>query len=115
MLLMKATAFVAKLQYPDALDIVVLGMETASDISHSEDALYLDAREWTDDQQLKARRLQKDLDMLQTPRMSEIRDQEYPDPIVPRIVLPRGVRISRNEPCPCGSGRKYKRCHGLST
>jgi preprotein translocase subunit SecA len=24
---------------------------------------------------------------------------------------PRG-NISRNAPCPCGSGRKYKRCHG---
>ncbi len=21
-------------------------------------------------------------------------------------------KVSRNEPCPCGSGRKYKRCHG---
>jgi preprotein translocase subunit SecA len=21
-------------------------------------------------------------------------------------------RISRNAPCPCGSGRKYKHCHG---
>jgi preprotein translocase subunit SecA len=21
-------------------------------------------------------------------------------------------RISRNAPCPCGSGEKYKRCHG---
>ena len=21
-------------------------------------------------------------------------------------------RISRNSPCPCGSGRKYKHCHG---
>ena len=20
--------------------------------------------------------------------------------------------VSRNDPCPCGSGRKYKRCHG---
>jgi preprotein translocase subunit SecA len=20
--------------------------------------------------------------------------------------------ISRNEPCPCGSGNKYKHCHG---
>jgi preprotein translocase subunit SecA len=25
----------------------------------------------------------------------------------------RGERkIGRNEPCPCGSGRKYKHCHG---
>ncbi|MDE2765178.1 MAG: SEC-C metal-binding domain-containing protein [Chloroflexota bacterium] len=20
--------------------------------------------------------------------------------------------MGRNEPCPCGSGKKYKRCHG---
>jgi len=22
------------------------------------------------------------------------------------------AKIGRNEPCPCGSGRKYKKCHG---
>jgi uncharacterized protein YecA (UPF0149 family) len=22
------------------------------------------------------------------------------------------ARIGRNDPCPCGSGKKYKRCHG---
>jgi serine-type anaerobic sulfatase-maturating enzyme len=27
----------------------------------------------------------------------------------PRI----SVRVSRNDPCPCGSGLKYKKCHGL--
>jgi preprotein translocase subunit SecA len=21
-------------------------------------------------------------------------------------------KVGRNEPCPCGSGRKYKACHG---
>ena len=25
-----------------------------------------------------------------------------------------GPKIGRNDPCPCGSGRKYKRCHGAS-
>ncbi len=24
-------------------------------------------------------------------------------------------RIGRNEPCPCGSGKKYKKCHGAAT
>ena len=24
----------------------------------------------------------------------------------------RWVRLGRNNPCPCGSGKKYKRCHG---
>jgi uncharacterized protein YecA (UPF0149 family) len=23
-----------------------------------------------------------------------------------------GEKIGRNDPCPCGSGKKYKRCHG---
>ncbi|HEU0086180.1 MAG TPA: SEC-C metal-binding domain-containing protein [Pseudonocardiaceae bacterium] len=26
-----------------------------------------------------------------------------------------GQEPARNEPCPCGSGRKYKRCHGAPT
>jgi preprotein translocase subunit SecA len=25
-----------------------------------------------------------------------------------------GNNISRNAPCPCGSGKKYKRCHGAA-
>jgi len=23
-----------------------------------------------------------------------------------------GARVGRNDPCPCGSGKKYKHCHG---
>jgi preprotein translocase subunit SecA len=23
-----------------------------------------------------------------------------------------GPKIGRNDPCPCGSGKKYKACHG---
>ena len=26
--------------------------------------------------------------------------------------LPEGMRVGRNDPCPCGSGKKYKACHG---
>ena len=26
-----------------------------------------------------------------------------------RNVLPK---VGRNDPCPCGSGKKYKQCHG---
>ena len=25
---------------------------------------------------------------------------------------PQGVRVGLNDPCPCGSGKKYKQCHG---
>ena len=26
-----------------------------------------------------------------------------------------GPKIGRNDPCPCGSGKKYKNCHGKET
>jgi len=25
-----------------------------------------------------------------------------------------GPKVGRNEPCPCGSGKKYKKCHGAA-
>lgn len=33
-------------------------------------------------------------------------------PAAREVVDKRFVNVSRNEPCPCGSGRKFKRCHG---
>jgi len=27
-------------------------------------------------------------------------------------IIPDKNKPSRNDPCPCGSGKKYKRCHG---
>ena len=31
-----------------------------------------------------------------------------------RLDAPSGVvpEVGRNDPCPCGSGKKYKKCHG---
>ncbi|MGB7812360.1 MAG: SEC-C metal-binding domain-containing protein [Polyangia bacterium] len=23
-------------------------------------------------------------------------------------------KVGRNDPCPCGSGKKYKKCHGVA-
>jgi SEC-C motif domain protein len=32
--------------------------------------------------------------------------------ISPPPVKREGPRVGRNDPCPCGSGKKYKKCHG---
>lgn len=39
------------------------------------------------------------------------------EPSTPRIptqtpMVRRGAKVGRNDPCPCGSGKKYKQCHG---
>jgi preprotein translocase subunit SecA len=28
-------------------------------------------------------------------------------------VVRDGAKVGRNDPCPCGSGKKYKQCHGV--
>ena len=30
----------------------------------------------------------------------------------PQTVVRQGKKVGRNDPCPCGSGKKYKQCHG---
>ncbi|HWP35664.1 MAG TPA: SEC-C metal-binding domain-containing protein, partial [Thermodesulfobacteriota bacterium] len=30
----------------------------------------------------------------------------------PEPVRREGKKVGRNDPCPCGSGKKYKKCHG---
>jgi preprotein translocase subunit SecA len=32
--------------------------------------------------------------------------------VVEQRVLSDDQKVGRNDPCPCGSGKKYKRCHG---
>jgi preprotein translocase subunit SecA len=27
----------------------------------------------------------------------------------------KGDKVGRNDPCPCGSGKKYKKCHGAGS
>ena len=29
-----------------------------------------------------------------------------------RTQVREGAKVGRNDPCPCGSGKKYKQCHG---
>ena len=38
-------------------------------------------------------------------RLKELRGQ---------TIRSEGPKIGRNDPCPCGSGKKYKKCHGAA-
>lgn len=43
-------------------------------------------------------------------------EKDYYDPsggaAVKQEPIKVGPKIGRNDPCPCGSGKKYKNCHG---
>ena len=34
------------------------------------------------------------------------------NPYSPDALAAQGIRVGRNDPCPCGSGQRYKQCHG---
>jgi len=38
--------------------------------------------------------------------------QGAPETAPPATFVRQGEKIGRNDPCPCGSGKKYKQCHG---
>lgn len=43
---------------------------------------------------------------------AELRAENGTAPAKVETVVHQGPRIGRNDPCPCGSGKKYKKCCG---
>ncbi|MEP1470678.1 MAG: preprotein translocase subunit SecA [Halieaceae bacterium] len=43
---------------------------------------------------------------------AEAQPQEAPQPETPQTFTRPEPKVGRNDPCPCGSGKKYKQCHG---
>lgn len=115
--LLKACCMVVKYIYPEALDIVGIAFQPIRpNVGSSEDLLYLDARVWSDELNSEAAQLHHDLGIFASATTYNVHEQEYPDPISTGIAGPRRPqKVGRNERCPCGSGKKYKRCHGRYT
>lgn len=53
--------------------------------------------------------MQKAMDKEQNRPMSAVHEGDEP---LKKLDPSMFVGISRNDPCPCGSGKKFKHCHG---
>jgi hypothetical protein len=105
---------VTKLRFPKATNIIGIASEAGLPPQRSEDLIYLDASKWSSNDEARAERVQKQIGILRNVRREGTRTYEYP---VDGDGNPRGVvtslnSLSRNSPCPCGSRKRYKRCHG---
>lgn len=113
--MLEALCMVTKLEFPGAEDILGIATETgASRATRSEDALSLDARTWSTAMQVEAKRLQVELGLLVNVKRSGGKFYEFPVPLKPRTARATPGKNPRNKPCPCRSGRKYKKCCGRS-
>ncbi|MDP3745041.1 MAG: preprotein translocase subunit SecA [Methylotenera sp.] len=45
--------------------------------------------------------------------LANLAAEEEALPVGGQPVIREGVKVGRNDPCPCGSGKKYKQCHGI--
>lgn len=114
---------VAKLKFPEAEHIVGIATDAGINEYRSEDLVYYNATEWSEEERQEAERVQKEENMLNSVRAYQGNVQEYPDvgtfqqtssKAEDGVAGPHQApyRIGRNDPCPCGSGNKFKRCHG---
>lgn len=103
--LLEAYCTAAKHICPDATDIIGIATEPGHFERRSEDALWLDARDWTEEMAANAKRLHEETGLFSEITTFGLLEKEFPEP----VVIPKNPR---NKPCPCGSNRKYKHCCG---
>jgi len=105
---------VTKLKFPKAVHIVGIASEAGLPPQRSEDLIYLDASNWGPKDEARAKGIQKQLGILRKVTPGKVHMYEYPVDRdgKPRTATPSDNSPSRNSPCPCGSRKRFKRCHG---
>ncbi|MEA2575441.1 MAG: motif [Chloroflexia bacterium] len=138
--LLEACSWAAKLEFPDALDVIGIATEPFPFEQSSQVIIYFDVSYWPEDLREDSERVRDDLRLLrQLDKVEGIVHEyhdasalsasaEYPDDriisvdlepdeeleafprVAPKYTVERPGPNPRNKPCPCGSGRKYKKC-----
>jgi hypothetical protein len=77
--LLEACCSTVKLKFPDAQHVVGVATEPGfGNGGRSEDAMYFDATDWTEEDAARAREASEKLDILKKTNMFSVHDQEYP-------------------------------------
>lgn len=69
-------------------------------------------RQESDVEAVEAQRKRAEAEKLFEHKEANSLTQPAKAPAKPRTSMRQGPKVGRNEPCPCGSGKKYKQCHG---
>lgn len=78
--LLAAYCRVVKVRFPEAEDVIGIATEPGTGSVRSEDAAYVDARAWTEEDEREARKEQKELNILvNTSEARTFTEKEYPD------------------------------------
>lgn len=105
----------AKNKFPNLIKVIGIAIDAPKFAGgiNSEDFILLDCENWTDESRAYYEELNSEWRFFGTSELRQYNDR------VTQFVPPDNVnaktkpkKIGRNELCPCGSGKKYKKCHG---
>lgn len=109
----------ARNKFTHLTKVIGIGMDApkfAGD-TNSEDFILLSCETWTDETRTYYDEQNREWNFFGTPQL-----EQYNDHVTQFVPQPKSQRASkgssevgRNDPCPCGSGKKFKKCHGTRT
>jgi SEC-C motif len=104
----------AENRMPELHTVVGIGIEPPKFCQEiAEDFVLLDCADWSDERKREFEDRNAGFDFFKTAGLQRhaARIHEFVLPTSARP-LKKASKPGRNEPCPCGSGKKFKRCHG---
>lgn len=102
----------ARNQFPHLNKVIGIAIDAPKySNTNSEDFILLECNDWTKNIEEHYRKANEDLNFFQTDNLKRVERRVSDFPVVNVPKRPKR-KIGRNEPCFCGSGKKYKKCHG---
>lgn len=105
--LMQIYMQVAFIKYKHARKVIIIATEPKGSSGRSEDLIFSPVKESIPKEERK--------NLIKISREHKILTHTLPNtaPSQPKAIIPRkeSAKVGRNDPCPCGSGLKYKKCH----
>lgn len=105
----------AKNKFPNLQKVIGIGIEAPkfSGDSVAEDFILMPCEIWPDDRKSYYEELNREWNFFGTDALQQFKDHvtRFVQPPPPSKPTTSG-KTGRNDPCPCGSGKKFKKCHG---
>ena len=106
----------AKNRFPNLKRVVGIGIDAPKFAggTDGEDFILMPCESWPEEMSAYYEKENEPWEFFATPHLQQFNQritQFVPPPSVP-ISATRTSKFGRNDPCPCGSGREFKKCHG---
>lgn len=105
----------AKNKFPHLVKVIGIGIDAPkfSGGTVAEDFILMPCETWTDETRTYYEAQNAQWNFFGTPELRQFKDRvtQFVPPPRHGTQMSSG-KVGRNDPCPCGSGKRYKKCHG---